>query len=287
MNPTSDLQARETPSNDREKETPDSKPTSQAIVALPLSFKLPNDNSIIASSSSEKKRRIAETPEGWICEARTRKNGIVDRFYYHQLTNVRCRSLKEVERYNLHGIRPGPKAREKEMAIIVATAEKKAKEREEIRLQGTETPGTDMAAGGGKNKGKSKIHIPRNINEHHQVLMKKILAEAWHNMTNPQDIRTEAWEEFEAMKKREAEEDAMETRLQEEREKLVRKFKEERQQLEKKFEEERTQLHKWMKNEIEYRIQLHWGAVMSSFLQGRDVTPPPPPPFGGDSSAGI
>ena len=46
-------------------------------------------------------------------------------FYYHKETHVRCRSLKEVERYTLHGIRPGPNAKEKEMQIMIATAEKK------------------------------------------------------------------------------------------------------------------------------------------------------------------
>lgn len=40
---------------------------------------------------------------------------------------------------------------------------------------------------------KSKLHMPLNKSEH-QITVENVLAEAWHNMHNPLDIKTEAWE---------------------------------------------------------------------------------------------
>ena len=35
--------------------------------------------------------------------------------------------------------------------------------------------------------------MPLNKSEH-QITVENLLAEAWHNMNNPLDIKTEAWE---------------------------------------------------------------------------------------------
>ncbi|XP_054808770.1 uncharacterized protein LOC129310897 [Prosopis cineraria] len=245
MNSTSDLQTNDTPDDDREKQTPNSKTTSQAIIVFPLSYKRPSDDAIITASTSSRRK-----------------------FYYHIETNVRCRSLKEVERYTLHGIRPGTKGKENEEEIIVA--EKKAKETEETSPS-IETRAEGSVAGK-NNKGKSKIHMaPMNKNEH-KILVEKFLAEAWHNMNHPNDIRSESWEEMEM--RQQEEQKSMEMKLEEEREEMIRKFQEEREELERKFEKERAQLHLWMKGEIDYRIQLQLDAMLPTFLKGKNIPPP-------------
>ncbi|KAF7815782.1 SUN domain-containing protein 2-like [Senna tora] len=83
----------------------------KVIAAVPISFKRPGDDVIY--TNPRKMRKTSETPEGWECVAKPRKNGIIDKFYFNKELNLKCRSLKEIDRFQNHGIVPGQRGKQK------------------------------------------------------------------------------------------------------------------------------------------------------------------------------
>ncbi|XP_015576441.2 uncharacterized protein LOC8283242 isoform X1 [Ricinus communis] len=91
------------------------------IEAVPISFKMPNfivpdDQQLVAGQTEENAtlrnigaRSRKEEPswlKNWNIYPRQRPNGRIDKYYYHKETNVMCRSLVEVDNYELYGISP-------------------------------------------------------------------------------------------------------------------------------------------------------------------------------------
>ncbi|KAF7802806.1 SUN domain-containing protein 2-like [Senna tora] len=87
----------------------------KVIADVPISFKRPGDDVIY--TNPRKMRETSETPEGWECVAKPRKNGIIDKFYFNKESNLRCRSLKEIDRFQNHGIVPGQRGKQKQEQV--------------------------------------------------------------------------------------------------------------------------------------------------------------------------
>ncbi|KAF7815778.1 SUN domain-containing protein 2-like [Senna tora] len=101
----------------------------KAIAAIPLSFKCPGDDVIY--TNPRKMRKTSEPPEGWECVAKPRKNGKIDKFYFNKELNLRCRSLKEIERFQNDGTIPGQRGKQKPQEQINAEENMKNSEANE------------------------------------------------------------------------------------------------------------------------------------------------------------
>ncbi|MED6156306.1 hypothetical protein PIB30_013338 [Stylosanthes scabra] len=108
-----------------------------------------------ASTSSNNIKKSTQFEEqygaNWKCVPRQRKNGKWDKFYYHNESGMMCRSLKEIEKFEKEGIRPGripkkakienveTKVREMDVTMTEKTSmAKKEEEKEELQRKGDE-----------------------------------------------------------------------------------------------------------------------------------------------------
>ncbi|XLR37070.1 hypothetical protein S83_021730 [Arachis hypogaea] len=107
------------PHDDDLKENPKISPSTSLFSELSASS--PSSGSSL--SSNDKKRAKFEQQYGanWKCVPRQRKNGNWDKFYYHTESGIMCRSLKEVERFEKEGTRPGRKPKKVKMENVETT----------------------------------------------------------------------------------------------------------------------------------------------------------------------
>ncbi|QHO26790.1 hypothetical protein HN51_023829 [Arachis hypogaea] len=107
------------PHDDDLKENPKISPSTSLFSELSASS--PSSGSSL--SSNDKKRAKFEQQYGanWKCVPRQRKNGKWDKFYYHTESGIMCRSLKEVERFEKEGTRPGRKPKKVKMENVETT----------------------------------------------------------------------------------------------------------------------------------------------------------------------
>ncbi|XP_020204014.1 uncharacterized protein LOC109789463 [Cajanus cajan] len=60
----------------------------------------------IQTNSSNHHKYLPSWATKWLMRPKEREDGRIDRFYIHKENGMTCRSLKEVERYEFHGILP-------------------------------------------------------------------------------------------------------------------------------------------------------------------------------------
>ncbi|KAF2297344.1 hypothetical protein GH714_021743 [Hevea brasiliensis] len=132
-----------------------------------------SDEKNLKLMSSTENTRKPQPPwiTNWDIRTRQRPNGRIDKYYYHKETNIMCRSLVEVENYELHGILPGQMRRAKK--------EGENNENPSMMQLGNENP--SAASGSGT------YNIP---NAEMKEEVEKLLKESHENRNNASAVRT-------------------------------------------------------------------------------------------------